>query len=70
MPINGALKPPSPAWALAPRWTQQMSHGLHPLLGSGILLTAVAAVALNLFCNGSRGDSVGAIEATKAAEAR
>ncbi|MBL8314886.1 MAG: purine permease, partial [Rubrivivax sp.] len=33
---------------VAPRWTQQMAHGLHPLLESGILLTAVAAVLLNL----------------------
>lgn len=39
---------------VAPRWAQQMSHNLHPLLESGILLTAVAAVALNLFFNGSR----------------
>ncbi|WP_449405663.1 solute carrier family 23 protein [Massilia phosphatilytica] len=34
---------------VAPRWAQQMAHSLHPLLESGILLTAVAAVALNLF---------------------
>jgi NCS2 family nucleobase:cation symporter-2 len=54
---------------VAPRWTQQMAHGLHPLLESGILLTAVAAVVLNLFFNGSRGDALGAIEAAKAAEA-
>ncbi len=54
---------------VAPRWTQQMAHGLHPLLESGILLTAVAAVALNLFFNGTRGDERGAIEAAKAAEA-
>jgi NCS2 family nucleobase:cation symporter-2 len=54
---------------VAPRWTQQMAHGLHPLLESGILLTAVAAVALNLFFNGSRGDTAGAVEAAKAAEA-
>jgi NCS2 family nucleobase:cation symporter-2 len=54
---------------VAPRWTQQMAHGLHPLLDSGILLTAVAAVALNLFFNGARGDTVGAVEAAKAAEA-
>lgn len=39
---------------VAPRWAQQMSHNLHPLLESGILLTALAAVALNLFFNGSR----------------
>ncbi len=54
---------------VAPRWTQQMAHGLHPLLESGILLTAVAAVALNLFFNGTKGDTAGAIEAAKTAEA-
>ena len=54
---------------VAPRWTQQMAHGLHPLLESGILLTAVAAVALNLFFNGAKGDDAGAVEAAKAAEA-
>ncbi|MBL8287318.1 MAG: purine permease [Rubrivivax sp.] len=54
---------------VAPRWTQQMAHSLHPLLESGILLTAVAAVVLNMFFNGTRGDTVGAIEAAKTAEA-
>ena len=54
---------------VAPRWMQQMAHSLHPLLESGILLTAVAAVALNIFFNGTQGDSAGAIEAAKAAEA-
>lgn len=39
---------------VAPRWAQQMSHSLHPLLESGILLTALAAVTLNLFFNGSQ----------------
>jgi len=39
---------------VAPHWAQQMAHSLHPLLDSGILLTAVAAVALNLFFNGTR----------------
>jgi NCS2 family nucleobase:cation symporter-2 len=39
---------------VAPRWAQQMAHSLHPLLESGILPTAVAAVALNLFFNGTR----------------
>jgi len=38
---------------VAPRWTQQMPHSLHPLLESGILLTAIAAVVLNLFFNGA-----------------
>jgi NCS2 family nucleobase:cation symporter-2 len=54
---------------VAPRWTQHMAHSLHPLLESGILLTAVAAVALNIFFNGARADEVAAIEAAKAAEA-
>jgi NCS2 family nucleobase:cation symporter-2 len=54
---------------VAPRWTQQMPHGLHPLLESGILLTAIAAVLLNLFFNGAKGDTAGAIEAAKTAEA-
>jgi NCS2 family nucleobase:cation symporter-2 len=54
---------------VAPRWTQQMAHSLHPLLESGILLTAVAAVALNIFFNGAKEDTAGAIEAAKTAEA-
>ncbi len=54
---------------VAPRWTQQMPHSLHPLLESGILLTAIAAVLLNLFFNGAQGDAADAIEAAKAAEA-
>lgn len=35
----------------APRWTQHLPPGLHPLLDSGILLTTLVAVALNLFFN-------------------
>ncbi len=35
----------------APRWTQHLPLGLHPLLDSGILLTTLVAVALNLFFN-------------------
>ena len=54
---------------VAPRWTQQMPHGLHPLLESGILLTAVAAVVLNAFFNGAREDRGAAIEAAKTAQA-
>ncbi len=38
----------------APRWTQQMAHALRPLLESGILLTSLAAVLLNLYFNGGR----------------
>ena len=54
---------------VAPRWMQQMSHELHPLLESGILLTSIAAVLLNLFFNGAKGDAAGSIEAAKSAEA-
>ena len=54
---------------VAPRWTQQMAHSLHPLLESGILLTSIAAVALDVDFNGGKADEAGAIEAAKAAEA-
>ncbi len=54
---------------VAPRWSQQMPHALHPLLESGILLTAVAAVALNLYFNGSKGGAAEAVAAAKMAEA-
>lgn len=46
---------------VAPRWMQQMAHSLHPLLESGILLTSIAAVALNLFFNGAREAEVEAV---------
>jgi uric acid transporter len=42
---------------VAPRWTQQMAHSLHPLLESGILLTAITAVLLNIYFNGLRSDA-------------
>ena len=54
---------------VAPRWTQHMAHSLHPLLESGILLTAVAAVALNIFFNGARSDTAAVIEAAKTVDA-
>ena len=54
---------------VAPRWSQQMAHSLHPLLESGILLTAITAVLLNLYFNGGRADEGAAIAAAKAAEA-
>ncbi|MFT3759035.1 nucleobase:cation symporter-2 family protein [Thauera sp.] len=54
---------------VAPRWTQHMAHSLHPLLESGILLTAISAVLLNMYFNGGRDDTAGAIEAAKTAEA-
>jgi NCS2 family nucleobase:cation symporter-2 len=54
---------------VAPRWMQHMAHSLHPLLESGILLTAVTAVLLNIYFNGARADTASAIEAAKTAEA-
>jgi uracil-xanthine permease len=51
---------------VAPRWTQQMAHGLHPLLESGILLAAISAVLLNLYFNG--GGKLAASEAVEAAK--
>lgn len=40
---------------VAPNWSQQMSPLLSPILHSGILLTSITAVLLNLFFNGSKG---------------
>ena len=54
---------------VAPRWSQQMPRALHPLLESGILLTAVAAVLLNLYFNGSRDTTAEAAQAAKLAQA-
>ena len=54
---------------VAPRWSQQMAHSLHPLLESGILLTAIVAVLLNLYFNGGKGGAEDAVAAAKMAEA-
>ncbi|CAN5452723.1 nucleobase:cation symporter-2 family protein [soil metagenome] len=54
---------------VAPAWSQHMPHGLHPLLESGILLTTISAVALNMFFNGAKGSATEAMEAAKHAEA-
>ena len=40
---------------VAPRWTQQMAHSLHPLLESGILLTAISAGAAELLLQRRQG---------------
>ncbi len=54
---------------VAPRWTQQMPHALHPLLESGILLSALSAVLLNLWFNGSGSDNqAAAAEAARQAD--
>ncbi|MBV6272633.1 purine permease [Alcaligenaceae bacterium CGII-47] len=54
---------------VAPHFRQWMPHAIHPLIESGILLTSVAAVLLNLFFNGAPHDTGEAVEAAKQAEA-
>ncbi len=54
---------------IAPNFKQWMPHDIHPLIESGILLASISAVLLNLFFNGARGDSSGAIAAAKQADA-
>jgi NCS2 family nucleobase:cation symporter-2 len=54
---------------IAPNFKQWMPHYLHSLIESGILLASVAAVALNLFLNGTTQDQASIIAAAKQAEA-
>ena len=54
---------------LAPNFKQWMPHGLHALIESGILLTSIAAVVLNVFLNGAQHDEAAAIAAAKQADA-
>ena len=56
---------------VAPGFFKQFPHALHPLLESGILLAAIAAVALNAFFNGWGGAEARAkaAQAAHAAEA-
>ena len=54
---------------VAPNFRQWMPHSIHPLIESGILLSSLAAVALNVFFNGAKHDARAAIEAAKQAEA-
>ena len=54
---------------VAPNFKQWMPHGLHPLIESGILLTSIAAVILNLYFNGAKDDTQEAINAAKQADA-
>ena len=54
---------------IAPNFKQWMPHGIHPLIESGILLSSICAVLLNLFFNGAKEDASAAIEAAKQAEA-
>jgi NCS2 family nucleobase:cation symporter-2 len=54
---------------VAPRYLQWMPHAIHPLIESGILLASMAAVLLNLYFNGAKGDEQAVIRAAKQAEA-
>ncbi len=54
---------------IAPNFKQWMPHGIHPLIDSGILLSSIAAVALNLFFNGASGDGSDAVAAAKMVDA-
>ena len=54
---------------LAPNFKQWMPHGLHPLIESGILLTSLSALALNLFFNGAGPDARAAVAAAKLSDA-
>jgi NCS2 family nucleobase:cation symporter-2 len=50
---------------VAPNFKQWMPHGLHPLIESGILLTSLAALLLNLYFNGAKGGAEEAVAAAK-----
>lgn len=54
---------------IAPNFKQWMPHGIHPLIESGILLTSIAALALNLFFTGASSDASDAINAATQADA-
>lgn len=54
---------------LAPNFKQWMPHGLHPLIESGILLTSISAVLLNVFLNGTHHDEAATVAAARQAEA-
>ncbi|MDR3454444.1 MAG: nucleobase:cation symporter-2 family protein [Rhodoferax sp.] len=54
---------------VAPNFKQWMPHAIHALVDSGILLTSIAAVLLNLFFNGTREDTAATIAAARQADA-
>ena len=54
---------------VAPNFRQWMPHSIHPLIESGILLSSITAVALNLFFNGAAKDNSAAINAAREADA-
>ncbi len=54
---------------IAPNFKQWMPHSIHSLIESGILLTSICAVLLNLFLNGAQHDEAATIAAARQAEA-
>jgi len=50
---------------IAPNFKQWMPHGIHPLIESGILLTSLTALLLNMYFNGANGDAAAIMEAAK-----
>ena len=54
---------------IAPNFKQWLPHSIHPLIESGILLAAVAAVVLNAYFNGASGSAEDMKEAASHAEA-
>ena len=54
---------------VAPNFRQWMPHAIHPLIESGILLSSVTAVVLNVFFNGANGDTSAAVHAARQAQA-
>src|SRR5690606_11704159 len=54
---------------VAPNFRQWMPHSIHPLIESGILLSSITAVLLNVFFNGSKGDTSAAVNAARQADA-
>ncbi|TEA76981.1 nucleobase:cation symporter-2 family protein [Allopusillimonas ginsengisoli] len=53
---------------VAPHFRQWMPHAIHPLIESGILLTSISALALNLFFNGAAKDDEACVQAALNAE--
>jgi NCS2 family nucleobase:cation symporter-2 len=54
---------------VAPNFKQWMPHNLHPLIESGILLSSITAVVLNLFFNGASDSTADQIAAAKSVDA-
>ena len=54
---------------VAPNFRQWMPHSIHPLIESGILLSSLTAVLLNMFFNGAKGDTSAAVRAARQADA-